>query len=862
MNTRARARLPWLALITAVAVASLAAPLAATAAPADAPPSFNISKGRPATASTTEGGYVAQNAVDDDLNTRWSSLALDDQWIEVDLGVRSAVTSVQLRWEAAYARGFRIELSDDRSDWEVAATVTDGTGGLLQTVPATGEGRYLRLVGTERATIHGISLWELRVLGYALEEPEPQPCSTEVAQGRPASASSTQGGLVAGLAVDEWDSTRWGSEWVDDAWIQVDLGASTPLCRVELDWETAYAKSFRIDVSDDGTNWTTLRAVTDGSGGRQALEVSGSGRYVRIVATERGTAWGYSLWGLRVFAADDGPSTPPVQGGGDLGPNVHVFDDATSDQSIQAALDAAFAQQESDQFGDGRYQFLFKPGSYDVHAQVGFYTSVNGLGLDPTDVAINGGVWVDAQWFDGNATQNFWRSAENLTINPHTGEARWAVAQAAPFRRIQVNGDLNLAPSSYGWASGGFIADSRVTGTVRSYSQQQWLTRDSSLGAWEGSVWNMVFSGVEGAPAAHFPNPSHTVLDESPVVREKPYLYWDATADDFAVFVPSLTTDARGVSWADGHTPGSSVPLDDFYVAQPGVSAATINRALAQGLHLLLTPGVYHLDDTIHVTRPDTIVLGLGYATIVNEGGVAAMRVADVDGVKIAGVLFDAGTVEAPVLLEVGEAGSSADHAADPISLHDVFFRVGGAVAGKVRDALVVNSDDTLIDHIWSWRGDHGAGIGWNVNTARNGLVVNGDDVTAYGLFVEHYQQNNTVWNGERGRTVFYQSELAYDPPNQAAWMDGSRLGWSSYRVGDDVTQHEAWGIGAYSYNAADPTIVTESGFQAPDRPGIRLRNLLTVSLGGNGIIRHVVNGIGDEASGVDTIPSYLAAFH
>lgn len=259
--------------------------------------------------------------------------------------------------------------------------------------------------------------------------------------------------------------------------------------------------------------------------------------------------------------------------------------------------------------------------------------------------------------------------------------------------------------------------------------------------------------------------------------------------------------------------------------------------------------------------RPGTIVLGLGFATILNDAGTVAMRVADVDGIRIASVLFDAGTIEAPVLLEIGSEASSADHSGDPISLHDVFLRVGGAHAGKVQDALVVHSDDVILDHVWSWRADHGDGIGWDLNTARHGLVVNGDDVTAYGLFVEHFQRENTVWNGERGRVVFYQSELAYDPPNQAAWSDGDRLGFASYWVGDAVTEHRAWGVGVYSYNNVDPTIVTQSGFRAPEAPGVQFRNLVTVSLGGHGVIRHVINDRGDAASGIETIPSYLSAY-
>jgi hypothetical protein len=550
----------------------------------------------------------------------------------------------------------------------------------------------------------------------------------------------------------------------------------------------------------------------------------------------------------------------PPAGGSDLGPNVKVFDPSMSSATIQSQLDSVFSQQESNQFGSERYALLFKPGSYDVNANIGFYTSIAGLGRNVDDVNINGAVNVDAGWFGGNATQNFWRSAENMSVTPTGGSDRWAVAQAAPFRRMHIRGDLNLAPSGYGWASGGYIADSQVDGKVSPYSQQQWITRDSQLGSWDGSVWNMVFSGVAGAPAQHFPNPSYTVLDNSPVTREKPYLYVDSS-NNYNVFVPSMRTNSRGTTWAGGSTPGSSIPLSQFYVAHPGDSAATINAALSSGLHLLFTPGVYHVDQTINVTRANTVVLGLGYATLVPDNGVTPMSVADVDGVKLAGLLFDAGTANSPVLLQVGPDGSSANHSGNPTSIQDVFFRIGGAGAGKATNSLVVNSDNTIIDHIWAWRADHGSGVGWGTNTADNGLTVNGDDVTAYGLFVEHYQKYNVVWNGQGGKTIFFQNELPYDPPNQAAYMNGGTRGYAAYKVADGVTSHEAWGVGSYCNFDVDPSIVAERGFEAPDTSGVRFHDLLTVSLGGKGTINHVINSTGAAAQGTDTIPVYLVSY-
>ncbi|WP_030219517.1 hypothetical protein [Streptomyces sp. NRRL WC-3626] len=547
-----------------------------------------------------------------------------------------------------------------------------------------------------------------------------------------------------------------------------------------------------------------------------------------------------------------------LRAGGDLGPNVIVFDPSTP--GIQGRLDEIFRQQESAQFGTGRYQLLFKPGTYNgLNAQIGFYTSISGLGLSPDDTTINGDVTVDAGWFDGNATQNFWRSAENLAVVPVNGTNRWAVAQAAPFRRMHVRGGLNLAPDGYGWASGGYIADSRVDGTVGPYSQQQWYTRDSSVGGWTNAVWNMVFSGVEGAPAQGFPEPPYTTLDRTPVSREKPFLYLEG--DQYRVFLPALRTDARGVTWGNGTPRGTSLPLDRFYVAKPGDSAATLNQALGQGLNLLLTPGIYHVDQPVRVDRAGTVVLGLGYATLIPGNGVTALKVADVDGVRLAGFLIDAGPVNSPVLLEVGPDGASRNHSADPVTVQDVFLRVGGAGPGRATTAMVVNARHTIVDHTWVWRADHGDGVGWETNRCDYGVVVNGHDVLATGLFVEHFNKYDVQWNGERGRTVFFQNEKAYDAPDQAAVQNGSIKGYAAYKVGDHVTTHEGWGMGSYCYYNVNPGIVQHHGFAAPNRPDVRFHGLLVVSLSGNGQYECVINDTGSPTSGTDTVPSKVVSY-
>ncbi|GAA1013628.1 hypothetical protein Aple_088000 [Acrocarpospora pleiomorpha] len=843
------------ALFTASAVVAALITLPATPAFADT----LVSQGKPATASSVENaGMAAGNAVDGDTGTRWSSLATADQWVQVDLGSSIPLTRVVLNWEAAYATAYKVQGSQNGTTWTDLRSVTGGDGG-VDTWDITGSARYVRMLGITRATGWGYSLWEFQVYGEPGGTTDPCPAAN-AALNKPSSASSVQNaGFPASSAFDGNNGTRWSSAASDPQWVQVDLGSTQTICAIDLRWEAAYASAFKLQVSANGADpWTDLKSVTGATGGVQSHAVSGSGRYVRMLGTARGTGYGHSLWEFAVRTTTT--PTDPIPGGGSLGPNVHVIDPSMSSATIQSALDTVFTQQESAQFGTGRHAFLFKPGTYNVNARVGFYTSIVGLGQNPGDVVINGGVTVDAGWFGGNATQNFWRSTENLAVQPTGGENRWAVSQAAPFRRMHIRGNLNLAPTGYGWASGGYIADSKIDGSVGPYSQQQWYTRDSTIGGWVNGVWNMVFSGVAGAPANSFPEPVYTTLQNTPISREKPYLYVDG-GGNYRVFVPALRTNARGHSWANGPTAGTSLPLTDFYVAKPTDTAATINAALAQGLNLLLTPGIYRTNAPININRANTVVLGLGLATIIPENAATAIKVADVDGVKLAGFLIDAGPQKSDVLIEVGPAGSSADHAANPTTLQDVFVRIGGAFAGNATTSLVINSDDVIIDHTWLWRGDHGEGIGWNVNTAETGMIVNGDDVLATGLFVEHFRKYDVEWYGERGRTIFFQNEKAYDPPNQAAYMNGTVKGWAAYKVGPNVNVHEGWGMGSYCYFNVDPTIEVDRVFETPIKPGVKFHSLLSVSLGGNGRINHVINDTGAPAFGTATIPSKVVSY-
>jgi hypothetical protein len=668
----------------------------------------------------------------------------------------------------------------------------------------------------------------------------------------------TVGSLSSGTVLDYWFTYEKGGPQYDTPHFTYTHGGGSSAVAVPTfsPGGGSYSTAQTVTISTV-TSGASIRYTVDGSTPTASstlysgpIPVSSS-RTVQAIGLKSGMT--NSAVASAVYTIGGGSATCPTQSDTpNFGSNVRIFDPGMSAASVQAQLDADFATQKDTltaQFAQRRIAHLFKPGTYNVHDDVGFYTSVAGLGQNPGGVTINGDVTVDAfnESDQGVALQNFWRSAENLTINPSSGSNRWAVAQAAPFRRIDVRGGLQLYPASYGFASGGYTADTRVSGQTASVSQQQWYTRDSQLGSWAGGVWNMVFSGTSGAPANTFPNPPETTLATTPVSRDVPYLYLDASGK-YRVFQPSLRTNASGPSWASGSTPGSSLPMSQFYVVKAGDTASTINSALASGCHLFFTPGVYHLNQTLNVTKANTVVLGIGYPTLIPDNGVNAMQVADVDGVRIKGLLFDAGTTNSSALLTVGPSGSTAGHAANPTTLQDVFFRIGGSIAGKATTSLIVNSANVIIDHIWAWRADHGnAGtFGWTVNTADTGLIVNGANVTATGLFVEHYQKYQVIWNGQGGKTIFFQNEMPYDVPNQAAWLSpGGVNGYAAYKVAANVTTHEAWGLGSYCFFNVNPSVSAYHAFEVPNTTGVRFHNLLTVSLNYQGLITHVINDTG-----------------
>jgi hypothetical protein len=314
-----------------------------------------------------------------------------------------------------------------------------------------------------------------------------------------------------------------------------------------------------------------------------------------------------------------------------FGPNVCVFNDTMSQAVIQADLDNISTQQVpvASQFDSQRYAVYFEPGTYGSAAnplvfQVGYYTEVAGLGAMPQDTVINGAIEVynnlcTAGTTNCNSDVNFWRSLSNVTLNVHlpssppayappiaesggpgcaNSEESWSASQADPLRRDIINGSVVFQDycATNDYASGGFIADSQVSGHLNFYGNQQYLVRNSTIGGAAGcpnGLWNMVYVGVVGAPAPVFSGQcqQNTVLPTSTVTQEKPFLYSNSHGS-FDVFIPAVQHNSSGPSWASGQEAGRSIPLSTFFEASPSTPTWRINLALALGKNLILTPAV------------------------------------------------------------------------------------------------------------------------------------------------------------------------------------------------------------------------------------------------------------------------------
>ncbi|KAL7464314.1 hypothetical protein ACHAXS_004651 [Conticribra weissflogii] len=586
-----------------------------------------------------------------------------------------------------------------------------------------------------------------------------------------------------------------------------------------------------------------------------------------------------------------------------------------------------FSRTSAKHFSEQRTALLFAPGTYsNIDFEVGYYTSVIGLGENPDDVQFincSKGPHVPAldKFTDrppnGSGLNTFWRSVENFATNPVEG-MRWVVSQAAPLRRLHVQTDLHLFDAD-SWVSGGVAANTVVDGKVNFGGQQQWVMRNVHLGQGAvGGAWNLVFvgctgvvpkeSGGAGSGNNDDVGPSITVENNPKLRVEKPYIVMKprqplirdnrgtrktSNQSDLAFFtehsqyelelrVPKiiLAKDAYGPNLY-----GKDFDVRDFRRVKLGIpitsndsdfaaveNHAILQKALDQGKDLVLAPGIYHLSSSLEIKHPNQVILGLGYATLIgpSDGSPCIYIPPQIPGVRIAGVMLEASVLsvdknttskKSTSLLQWGDPNiEDPGNETNPGCLFDVFARVGGASfeLGVSTNVMVqLNSGNIYADNLWLWRADHvklhpmekanfphisplyRQTVKGECN-ANNGLIVNGANVTIVGLAVEHTIHDQTIWNGEDGNVYFYQCELPYDVDETFATKN-----YVGYRVGPDVKRHRAYGLGIYS-NFRDFDVEVDTAVIHPEVSGVHLRNIFTVKLDNQGMIKTVVNNLGE----------------
>ena len=458
----------------------------------------------------------------------------------------------------------------------------------------------------------------------------------------------------------------------------------------------------------------------------------------------------------------------------------------------------------------------------------------------------------------------------DCALNLFKDHDAWAVSQAAPLRRVHIEGALNLSigvpdycKGQYqsGWTSGGFMANSAVDGTVDSGSQQQWISRQSTWNTWLGTDFFRVFLGTSSPPPSG--DGVYTGNPNMGNFSEKPFLDINKKSGQFEVVFPAVKQNTQtDTGWKQEYTDAKKIVTspDNIYVASPSANETqNIQNALTNGKSIIFTPGIYQITNTLKVTNSNTTIYGLGFATLIpaqNFTGPLITVVDAVDSVKIEGLILDAGSISSNTLLQIGDVKSQS-HKNNPSILYDVFCRVGGETDGTAKNCITINSNDVIGDDIWIWRADHdnNGQVLWNKNLSDTGLIVNGDNVTMYGLAVEHFQNIQTIWNGENGTTYFYQSEIPYHMPQNFT-------GFASYEVGANVKVHHAYGLGVYMFlndnsNAVIPSAIA---IQTPNASGIQFTDM-DVVIGDNNAASSYIKNIINSASTTGyklNIPIYL----
>lgn len=531
-------------------------------------------------------------------------------------------------------------------------------------------------------------------------------------------------------------------------------------------------------------------------------------------------------------------------------------DKTDSGEDSQTKLNDLFESQKNNDFGQERIGILLMPGSYDLTIQLGFYTTLAGLGFQPGDVIVNGTIQVPNNPSSG-ALDNFYRGFSNLTLNVSSSKNFFAISQATFVRDCIINGNFAVAESP-GFSSGGFISDTTITGELDFQTQQQFFIRNCEMGSIKSgnNNWNLVFVGSTASNLVSsncslnlFSVQSIPTISDVHIRRIPRVVFTDNL---YQVLVPPTEFINNGQL---PKIETDLVPVEDVLVLSPETfSVSEANLHLDAGHSLLFSPGVYTLTEPLLVTKSNTVILGLGFATLQPVNGTAAIVVTDQSsGTSISSLLLDAGNIISSTLLNFGEIPRAGGNIANPSFLQDVFGRVGGPNLTATASTMVtLNQNFITTDNAWNWRADHGldaqgnlvsGGVGPTNCVCQFGLQVNGDNVTALGLFSEHCLTKNVTWAGDNGKCYFLQSELAYDVPSSYVNPTLEVTGENFFGTG----------LGAYSFFvrkwSTSPGPQVPTGFVVPSSGVINSCFTVFLSTAGWGEISTVVNDKGPASS-------------
>ena len=551
--------------------------------------------------------------------------------------------------------------------------------------------------------------------------------------------------------------------------------------------------------------------------------------------------------------------------------DVGKTDKLKTDQTQQQIAEAIFIKQKNNQYGNlnnvNRFAICFLPGIYTYTnvIEVAFYTTLSGLGLNPGNVTINS--MNDGREnpvrctykYDDTFLTNFWRSCENMKLQGD--QTYWFVSQAAPLNNMIIEKELLLSDGQ-AFASGGFIGNSKIGDKTTVNSQQQWCNLNSNFNKFSNTVWNLTNIGCDGNTNL-IQNPvygdsSFTTINPTPRIAGKPYLYYN---NSFNIVKPGVQLNVSGPLTTSDCT---LIDTDKIFYAKP-INQNDINGKITAGFSIVLTPGIYNLTETITIPNDGIIILGLGMATLVAPSNGPAILVTDnVKDLRLSSFIIQANTNQpddssTPVLLQIGDTKNQDSD----IFLDNIFIKVGPELKTddkiNVETMVIINTNGVVVSNLWLWRADHGPnGSIKGTSKCNNGLIVNGDNVNIYGLFVEHASVNLIQWKGNKGILYFLQSEYPYDA--------ASDFNQPCLTVTGNVFEGQALGVYCYF---RDNQVTVPKAISCPES-GVKIKNAFTVFLNYNPLkpeteqseITHVVNETG-KASVKSTIgnPQYVLLY-